>query len=822
MGSEYIIKYVADMTDAVSGAKRVESINKDIAQTISTDFKKAVRVVGTSVDKLSEKPIKIDGQQATQQVKTLGTVIQTADGRFQEFTKTQTFVNGKLKNTQGSLKDVSGQFARTSVETAKAKKNFIGLGENLKRLAKRAALTIPIWLALRATMQAVSQVLRDGGKALIDQDRALQKARRNLTGTSEDMKRNFNTLKKTTQDFSLVTGESVGNIITAFQRFATTGLDFETSMRGALASTKTAVLLFGETEQVANSVARAFRVLGGRTDEYATKGEELESFLALISELWKTNAFEINEFASAIERIAPTAKSANLSLNETAILLSAIQTAGIRGSRAGRLLSSSILQMEKNFDKFEKTLGVNLRTVDSTFKRLQLVTGAIEELNRVDPVKASQAVTQLFRIRGGQVVKALTAMNVEIKKMTNTKGDLIKFNQEFENVNQQVFRQVERFKNLRTEIGKTFLVGVTGAEDFAGALKEINTSMEKTRSRSQATGEILKNAFTFGGIFKTLDLAIEEQSKLLPKKLQKLFKISTKAVVSPGQALFDLGELFDAEGEIDLDNFTQQTEKQIKDAVERGFKNAEIAKISVAPEDQFRIAEAILESELDRLKVQGALSSELLKAEDILRKQLSIEEKGLQAVEQRLSLEKAIREEKRLQSRLGSESIKLFDIAKTSGVDVAKKLGDVLAGEIDFGQFVRRGGKALEVFQQEFADIFKQQQALSFFRGETVAGGGLRGGGTINISEESIRKMGLSGARTARAETAATGIFARTQQITAKVDAPINITADIDISKLDEVKDTFVSEVAKQLPRAGSEVNLALTKALTGKQNRVL
>lgn len=50
-----------------------------------------------------------------------------------------------LTRTQRGVKAVDGSFRKASVGTT-------GLASNLSRLASRAALTIPIWLALRAAM----------------------------------------------------------------------------------------------------------------------------------------------------------------------------------------------------------------------------------------------------------------------------------------------------------------------------------------------------------------------------------------------------------------------------------------------------------------------------------------------------------------------------------------------------------------------------------------------------------------------------------------------------------------------------------------------
>jgi len=800
METAYIIKWLSDISDIKSAARQVNEVNRRMAKNLTGTYAKATSIVGTSLKKISKTKIQMEGgKEATRTVQQLGTVMQTSTGKFQEFTETTTHVNGALQSTKGTLKDVTGQYAKTSVETAKASKNFSTMGANLKQLAGRALLTIPVWTAFRSIMQGVSKGIKEGTKALIEQDRALQKAKRNLGGTTEEIAKNFEILKRTTQEFSLESGESIDNIVTAFQRFSTTGLDFETSMSGAIASTKTAVLLFGETEEVANSVARAFRVLGGRTDEFTSKGEELESFLALISELWKTNAFEVGEFASAIERIAPTAKSANISLHETAILLSAIQTAGIRGSRAGRLLSTAITQMEKNFDKFNKVLGVNVRSVDTTFERLMMIADAVNEIKKSDPVKAGQAITKLFGRRSGDIVKALSSMSEEIKKMVGTKGDIIKFQQEFEAIKKEAFLQVKIFKNLRTEIQKALVIGATGGENFADGMLRINEVLKSIKTNAKQAGDAFRTMFGFGdvGIFAGIIAGgdkLKEQFKKIPKEIQKSI-VEAFDFVIPMDVKAMFPDLFLTE-EL-ADKIVNNMQENIKKSLETQ------AKTEIAPEDVFKLSEVILSSELERLETQGALNSELLKAESLLRKQLGIEQEGIELVKDKLELERELRAERELQSRLSSTSIKLFDIAQEEGTSVAKRIGEVLSGEFDFSTFVKKGGKELEVFKKNFEDIFKQQQAEAFFKGETVPGAkGLKGGAGIvlPVADEGIRGTGIIYAKATSAFETAVKVFSNAVDKAKTPDKQVD-TRDTSISGLSKAIDkspfTMENEIAK-------------------------
>jgi hypothetical protein len=231
--------------------------------------------------------------------------------------------------------------------------------------------------------------------------------------------------------------------------------------------------------------------------------------------------------------------------------------------------------------------------------------------------------------------------------------------------------------------------------------------------------------------------------------------------------------------------------------------------------DSQAIAKLLVTDSADRLKQEGALTSQILIATQLRNNQLGIEEQAIDKLNRKLEIERAINEEKRLQGRLSSDTMKLFDIAKSEGVAVAKQVGDVLAGNTDFDLFIKRGGQAVEVFKKEFADLFKQQQALEFFKGDRVTGlPDLTRGSQIAIQEEAIRNPQL------RLPAGQANAIQRLTNINTTV--PVSVSASIDVSKLDEVKQRFVDEVTRQLPQVGTDINNALVQALLGKQGNTL
>ena len=102
----------------------------------------------------------------------------------------------KFNNAMKKVRS-SGAVAGKSLD--KLGKSSATLGQNISRLASRAALTIPLWLALRSVMMAFTSTIKDSMKAWVDWDTQLAKSRAVIHGFAGDTKTAMGILKSETQ-----------------------------------------------------------------------------------------------------------------------------------------------------------------------------------------------------------------------------------------------------------------------------------------------------------------------------------------------------------------------------------------------------------------------------------------------------------------------------------------------------------------------------------------------------------------------------------------------------------------------------------------------
>jgi len=798
--------------------------NLDKVSDVNAKFATELKGVGQVSYLMGKNITKVSGD-----TKTFGTMVATSNGKILQLNETIKRTPNGIQTVSRSIRDLTSKYNANTRSTQSLNKNTVSLSQNIARLAKRAALTIPLWLLIRGAVMGVIRVFKDGINAIAEFDKKLQKARRNLQGTPQEIAKNFGILKEEVLELSLKTGIAVEDITTAFQRFATTGQDFETSMGGAIASVMLATVEFGDTVKVADSLARTYKVLGHTVKEVGNDQDKLIKISALIDELWQKNSFDIGELGKAMERFAPTANAMNIPLEETIKLLATLHSGAIVNARAGRILGNSVSRMVIRMDDLQKVLKIKINPeLDTTTSVLFKVVDAFFELRKAGNFGSLREVTailrDIFQVRGKLPIEALIALRKVLKENLAMTGDIGKFDKAVDMVTKTTGILVDRFHNANKEIGKAVVTGVVGGEDFNESLQTIVKTLEESIDKGEQFGQTMRVALygltlrlpsAVNAIFDNTKKLIDDNIKSISKFDQKINdalkgKLSTRELTKFISTFKDeidkLGKATEGVFKFSEKDFIRtvgalrvQLKEQISTGLEEGLSPQQniIQEIETSMIKRNKIAVAVLKNQLEQLEAQGALNSEILKAELLYKEQLGIFDTFDDKLERRLELEKEINEEKKLQNRLSSQSMKLYDIAQEHGTEMARKIGEVLAGQRDFNIFVRRGGEEVELMKKYFGDIFKQQQALAFFKGETVPGAkGLRGGFGIPIEEQAIRRPIDRAALVLSARRQEDlAMRSRTAQVTNNFNQNNAITQNFNINKVSNQED--FNEMAK-------------------------
>ena len=653
LGTDYIIKYLSDTKDAIKGANDLERLNAQIASTIGKNYATATRIIGTDLQKISTKPITINGQEAIQTLQQIGTVAQTADGSFVQFTQTQKLVNGQLVNTTGSMKDVTNQFVKTNLEATKGNKVFSNLTDNIKQLAGRALLTIPIWIALRSAITGFFQGISGGIKDLIAFDLSLQKIRNNLQGTPQEVDAAFKKIRSSITEASKATGVSTEELAGAVKQFATLGFSANESLQGALGATKLSIALFGDASETAGAFARALNIMVDRSTGAKSAVDQMNEAFALTSQLEETNNFEIKNVTEALDKFAGTAAGVGLTMNQTLAILAALGTAGRQGSEGATLLSTSFNQLLSNIPKISQSLGLVVTSGESTFETFKKIIDKITELNNTPGGQQSaiQAIGDIFGgARGIKIVQSLVAVKSILDANIATLPSFAALNQKAERTLNSESGQAKILGNNIKEAGKSFITAIVGTEDFTSALVKLNNVVKVTSNGLSTFGTVIHSIFTnptlFGGL---TNMFISEVNKLDKEAQQSFSKVIDglrgQLSISDLSILIEKITLQQKPGDKSAQQLIASLRKQLKTQTDKLSITVE-PKIDVKPiisfEEQQSIAKLILQNKLDELKAQGATNVQLAQAKILTTDELNIKEDTITLLGQQLDLERAI------------------------------------------------------------------------------------------------------------------------------------------------------------------------------------
>lgn len=823
--TNFVISYTGDFNSITRQLKNFERINTAIAQKMGSEFASNIQIISQSLDKIQSKPV-FDAkgiQTGTATVAQFSTVFKDGAGNLKTFTEQAQVTNGGIQSLNSTIKN-GGTVSRT-------------FADDLKTLASRAALTIPIWLLLRGAILGVFTNIRDGFNNLVKFDEALQKVRRNLSGSQADIEVQFRTLREELTKFSVQTGISTETLAESVKKFASLGFNLQESLAGGLGSAKLSKVLFGDAAETADAFARSLNLLIDRSKGAKDATEQMNELFALTAELEKTNQFEIAEVNASLKTFAGTAKSLGLTGRETFAILATLGTNLLEGARGGTLASAAFQQLIGNLKKVSGVLGISVNPqVESTTQIFTKVIDEIERLGQTNIEEQTRAISTLFGgLKGAKPVRALISDLQRLRDNLKVTASVQDFNAQFNRINDTIASQVVIFHNLNKEIGKAFITGVVGGSDFKDSLKIVNDILKEVQKNAQGFGEgltdiasgliTLNPGITFwSGYAREVKKAANEveriqilisqglKGQLTSNDLTALIKnltikLNAGDTKTPGVDVRTIGLLRKQL----QDGVQKEIDKQAID-VTANVRFKSISFISV--KENQNILKAIIQSQLESLKSQGASTSEILKQESLLNKQFNIYEDENSILERQLATQRALTDETRLQNRLSSDSLKLFDIAQTNGVDIAKQIGDVLAGNVDFNQFVRRGGEALDVFKQQFSETFKQQQATAFFQGTISPGVNTLQGGTSVPIQETALQNGLPTAFNAQAQIAAARTINQIPTIRNDIQARIDMNVNVQGLSFREAVEKMKDEMAKEILNPQGKISQAVDQKI--------
>lgn len=591
------------------------------------------------------------------------------------------------------------------------------IGSSFSKLAMRAALVIPVWLALRTAFMAFINTIRSGLTYMKDLDKGLARAKAVMHGVA-DTGLALKELSGEVKSLGRSMGVSAQEATEAFYRMGTAGLNAEESLAGMRIALKTSIAMMGDTAQVARGLADIYNLMGDSMEGVTTPAEKMNKIGSTMALLWRSNAFEIGEFLSAIKTFLPTAKLVNLTLDETLGTLAVLHTLMRRSSSAGTEMSRTFIMLSNRLEQVESFLsqgGENVIIDRENINQFDLLIRVVTKLNLKlkEGKNIASDVADVFGIKGMKSTAALAGnlekLTLQLKLLAET--DINKrmeiLNELFDIQMDTVERQLKIFGNLRDQTFQAFITGITGAENFLGAIKAINGYVE-----NNLLPTLVLMGVVIGSAFKNFAAPLQAVLTILDSIEMKTGAFGMKHIgltddpeklTKAINAMEKLKNLYVLSGDNEM----------IREA-ERILEGLKASKGIKTEEEKRRFIEQGLGVGSPEDKKEASYKEQLLLLEDL-------EVFGytdLEIGEKKLQLMKDTNREYKDQE---GQRLKNLEIAQKERIEFAKMLeetisggiGDMLKGDIGIAEF---GQRLAETLRNTFIEEFSKTITKGIFK----------------------------------------------------------------------------------------------------------
>lgn len=417
-------------------------------------------------------------------------------------------MNAKFQETNGTIQNVSGSFTRIgknfallkdSVKVTTSSINDLnngsrGLESTLGKLIGRAALTIPVWFAIRFAISQVISVFVEATKRAGELDQALRRAISVLDDTDVNSKVAQN-LKNTISELNQLTGKPIDEIGKAVLEFTTSGIDAEKATEGMTSAVKFATATFSDSVDAAKALVSMQIFYGDALEKNIPKQEEMNFMAALFKRTMDPARVSARQFIEGIEGFAGTAKTLGLTRNQVLALINTMNTLGVRGPEAVTSLRNAFLLLNQNSKRATEIVGEFLPT-NNFEKIIKVIENFRERAAKGQDI--SKLFEEVFGVKATKGTAALVAdldrLYEALKRADDATAD---WNGTITDLNSDVKLQTDGIKSLEQQnialfntLKQGFLESILGAEAYESALKEINKTLKKLIDDTKAFGEL--------------------------------------------------------------------------------------------------------------------------------------------------------------------------------------------------------------------------------------------------------------------------------------------------------------------------------------------
>lgn len=360
---------------AIERSKQAHTKNVDSARQLATQYSSLV----TSTRKVTTSSQTVNKAQQKLKEQAVALIREVKKGN-------KTFGYARAK-----LQEMKKGYTEAATKASLFEKAISKLANSLK--------TYGSYMVSSQVLMGVANAFRTGTQAVIEHDQALHNLKAIMNATNTETR----TLDQTMLDVAQSTKFSIAEVGQAMVRFGQAGFTASEAVAGMQDIASLATGTLESLEETVNLVATGVRVFRLEMDQTSMVADVFANAV-------NNSRLTLHKLNIAFNYIGPLAKSAGLSLKDTAASLQLLANAGVRASTTGtglRRVISGLLNPSTALAESIKSAGYQVDDFNPLLHDFSTIIGRLP-----DVVSNAGDAVEMFGLRGSAVVSAFATQGV--------------------------------------------------------------------------------------------------------------------------------------------------------------------------------------------------------------------------------------------------------------------------------------------------------------------------------------------------------------------------------------------------------------------------
>ena len=401
-----------------------------------------------------------------------------------------------LASLKGDKAVVGGlnKIKQTTKKVGITQKKATGMTHDFTKALRRVAIVVPMWMAFRMAMQAVTQSMRFLTTAFIDLDEGLARIKTVMQGTGAEVEAQMIAVKQHIMDASTKSRLSIKELAEGFYFLKTANLSAEEAMYAFDHTVNLAVGTQNSLAQSARAVAGIYNTMGKYLGDNLTINEKFAKISDVLAYTYATQDVQLGELIASYTKLAPYITGLSDGFTELTTMLGFLNTRLLRAGRTGRLTGRAILQLTKNAKKLANQFGITFKQDEAIplLKTIGKIHTALKQTGKAT-AEQSQQIQKIFATRGGVAMRLLLEhwedLNEQIKLAIDNSGGFAEKMNEIKMGT--ITSQTKRLQNIFAVLFEEYMTGYTATKNLASAIQTLGDSLEELKVPAKRAGQVL-------------------------------------------------------------------------------------------------------------------------------------------------------------------------------------------------------------------------------------------------------------------------------------------------------------------------------------------